>query len=227
MGEQRLGSIVGCKGIAEAGAVGDATAFAAEFLPQTGDMDIDAAVVDQSIVGPHCHHDFLTAEVVVWLLCHEAENHEFAPCEDNIFAVGGYVALAHVDGKAAGMEKEVRGGIVLWGWVRGAFQYGFYAGEDGIERERFGDVVVGTAIKACQLVVVAVAGGEEDDWGVVAGGTEVTCHVEAGHVLHHDVKEDKVERRRIGGQANEGFFCAGACGYVEPFVGEVKAKDFA
>ena len=72
----------------------------------------------------------------------------------------------------------------------GAAEEGGEAGEEDVEVEGFGEVVVRAGGEAFEDVFGAAAGGEEEDGGVVAGGAEGAGDGEAVLAGEHDVEED-------------------------------------
>src|SRR5690606_38363976 len=83
-------------------------------------------------------------------------------------------------------------GVVVRLASGGASQHGADAGDDLLEAERFGDVVVSADGQALDLVLGVVAGGEEQHGGVPAGGAHPAGDGESVHVGQHDVQHDEV-----------------------------------
>ncbi len=65
-------------------------------------------------------------------------------------------------------------------------------GDDLVEGEGLGDVVVAADGEAGDLVLRVVLRGEEQDGGGVARGTQPLGHAEPVHVGEHDVEDDQV-----------------------------------
>ena len=80
---------------------------------------------------------------------------------------------------------------VLVGLHRAA-QDGLDAGDDLVEAERLGDVVVAADGEAGDLVLGVVLRREEQDRRGVAGAAEALGDAEAVHVGQHDVEDDQV-----------------------------------
>ena len=81
----------------------------------------------------------------------------------------------------------------------GAAQQGAQAGDDLLEAERLGHVVVATGGQAGDPVLDRVLGGEEQHGDVRVGGADAAEHVDAGQVGEHDVEHDDVGVERLGG----------------------------
>ena len=76
--------------------------------------------------------------------------------------------------------------------LHGAAQDRLDAGDDLVEAERLGDVVVAAGVQARDLVLGLVLGGEEEDRRGVAGAAQPLRDAEAVHVGEHDVEDDEV-----------------------------------
>ena len=64
-------------------------------------------------------------------------------------------------------RSTVKASVVMMGVfvrIKAAAQQGAEAGEQLVESERFGDVVVGAGVQCLDLVVGTVPGGEDKDW---------------------------------------------------------------
>ena len=101
-----------------------------------------------------------------------------------------------VHGELAGADDRV---FVV---VHRAPQDGLDAGDDLVEAERLGDIVVAADREAGDLVFGVVLGREEEDRRGVAGRAEALGDAEAVHVGQHHVEDDQVgflfEHRRDG-----------------------------
>jgi hypothetical protein len=73
-----------------------------------------------------------------------------------------------------------------------------HPGQDLLERERLGDVVVGAALQAGHGVADAVAGGEDDHRDVDPGLAEPPEHGEPVHLGQSDVEDEQVELAAAG-----------------------------
>ena len=69
-------------------------------------------------------------------------------------------------------------------------------GEQLVERERLGEVVVGAGVETVDAVADRVAGGEHQDGQVVAGGAQCLGGLDAVEPRHHHVDD-----HRVGGEA--------------------------
>ena len=81
---------------------------------------------------------------------------------------------------------------VLVGLAAGAAQHGADAGDDLLEAERLGDVVVAADGEALDLVVDRVARGDEDDRQLAALLAQPPGDGEAVHVGEHHVEDAQV-----------------------------------
>ena len=71
-------------------------------------------------------------------------------------------------------------------------QHGLDACEQLQETERFGDVVVGTALEAGHLVRLLSAGGQHDDRDAVVVLPDPLAHVDAAELGQHHVEDHHV-----------------------------------
>ena len=71
-------------------------------------------------------------------------------------------------------------------------------GDDLLEGEGLGDVVVAPDGQALDLVVERVAGGEEEDRLVPLGGPQARGDLEAVDIAGHRLERDRREREDIG-----------------------------
>ena len=83
-------------------------------------------------------------------------------------------------------------------------------GQQLLQRERLGQVVVGAGVEALDPVADGVAGGEHQDGYVVAGGAQRAGGLDAVEPRHHHVHDDHVGRRprrsrqRLGAVGGQG-----------------------
>ncbi len=93
-------------------------------------------------------------------------------------------------------------------------QKGAHAGEELVEGERLGEVVVGAGIEAGDAVRDEVAHREHQDGGRIAVGAEPPAHLEAVDARHQKVEHDGVDVlgrqhvERFGSLAREPHFVA-------------------
>ncbi len=107
--------------------------------------------------------------------------------------VSSIAASAAADLVADGIELEVveaqRLAVLL---PARAAQQRAQAGEQLLERERLGQVVVGARLQARDAVADAVARGEHQDRRAVAGVAQPAADLEAVEPGHQDVEQDRV-----------------------------------
>ena len=77
-------------------------------------------------------------------------------------------------------------------------QLGAYAGEQRLDVDGLGHVVVGTGVEAEHLVVGGGLGGDEDDrqHGGLVGAAQGLADLVAAEPRHHDVEQDQVRALR-------------------------------
>ena len=80
----------------------------------------------------------------------------------------------------------------------GAAQHRAHAGDELLEAERLGDVVVAADREALDLLLGGVARGQEHDRHVVPVGAQPLHDREAVAVGEHDVEHDEVGAERLG-----------------------------
>jgi hypothetical protein len=94
-----------------------------------------------------------------------------------------------VEGEVADDEHRV---VLLLRDEHGAAHQGAQPGDDLLEAERLGDVVVAARGEAGDAVLDGVAGGEEQDRDAVVVLAHPAQHLEAVHVGQHHVERDRV-----------------------------------
>ena len=82
--------------------------------------------------------------------------------------------------------------------VAGAAQHGAHAGDELLEAERLGDVVVAADREALDLLLGGVAGGQEHDRHVVPVGAQPLHDREAVAVGEHHVEHDEIGPELLG-----------------------------
>ena len=112
---------------------------------------------------------------------------------------------------------------VLVGVAAGAAQHGADAGDDLLEAERLGDVVVAADGEALDLVVDRVARRDEDDGQLTALLAQPAGHGEAVHVGEHDVEDAEVGLVVAGDLERLGAARGG--GDVEPGVAQGRREE--
>lgn len=124
-------------------------------------------------------------------------------------------AAAHLMGIFVEFEVgEVQRGVAVFGGAPGAAEHGPDAGDDLVEAERFGDVVVPADRQALDLVVDAVAGRNEHDRHMATGVSDLAGDGEAVHVRQHDVEDHEVGMLR--GRLVQGVGTGGSGEHLEP-----------
>ena len=207
--------------VAEAGVVDYAFAGFAQLFSESRYVDIHRAVADESVVFPDPVDNLLARKMVALVLHKQKEYVVFFLCQRDRHSVDGNSLGNGVDGDGT----TDKGGLVA-GLHGRAFQDSLDACQHGGKREGLGDVVVAPRLEAIELVVLSTTGREEDHRCVVTPRTQPTNQFEARHLLHHNVKQDKVVD----------FSCPhhfeGRLGRVSPvgleaFAFEVETEDFA
>ena len=87
------------------------------------------------------------------------------------------------------------------------------AGEQLFEVERFGQVVVGSAVEGVDLVAHLVAGGEHQDGQIRAPEADALKDAVAVQPRQHNVEQDQIHRL-VGGHPQAVFAVVGADGAV-------------
>lgn len=156
----------------------------AEFFAQVGDVDVEEigegelVFVEEVFVEGGAADDFAAMEHEVF------EQGVFAGGEGNFFGVAG-------DAFGGGVELKIADSVGGAGLAGGATDEGAEAGEEFVEIEGFGEVVVGTLVEAFDAIGHGISGGEHEDGGGDAGAEsgEDLPAVESGE---HDVEDDGV-----------------------------------
>ena len=106
-------------------------------------------------------------------------------------------AAAFVDLKILGVDRQraARAHAALGGCAgdhRRAADVRLHAGHQLAHGKGLGDVVVRADLQAEDLVLLLLAGGENDDRHIVALGAQSAADVKAHHLRHHHVEQDEV-----------------------------------
>ena len=99
-----------------------------------------------------------------------------------------YLAAGQVEAQVGEGERLV--GVVLVGYD--APQQRAQPGQQLLQRERLGEVVVGAGVEALDPVTDGVAGGQHQDGYVVPGGAQRPGGLDAVEPGHHHVHHDDV-----------------------------------
>ena len=144
-----------------------------DFPAQPGDVDIYGSVGYFRLVRPNFAAQLLAREQRVGMLQEEEEYLVFFlgqrdRCVSDIHALFGWIEAQCVVLQDAG---RVFHGIIVGLAVQdgAAVEHCFDAGDDFFDRERLGDVVVGSQGESRQFVGFRVLGGQEDDGAVFDG----------------------------------------------------------
>ena len=110
-------------------------------------------------------------------------------------AAGDLVAVL-VEGEVADDDDRV---LLVGGDDRGAAHQGAQPGDDLLEAERLGDVVVAAGRETGDAVLDGVAGGEEEDRDPLVVLAHPAQHLHPVHVGEHHVERDGVGLELAGG----------------------------
>src|SRR4029079_7381516 len=162
-------------------------AIGVDLASQVGDVGLDDAGLTAEVVVPDVVEDLGLGQDPVRVEHEVAQQLELGRrhLDDAAAApdlVGVVVELEIVEG-------ERRGARLV---ATGTAQYRADTGDDLLEAERLGDVVVATHGQALDLVVDPVTRRDEDDGQVPAGLAQPPGDLEPVHVGEHDVEDDEV-----------------------------------
>ena len=161
-------------------------------------MDIDGAVEHVGFAVPYLGQDFLAREDAAGVPCQQAQYAELLGRELQRLAGCQHEFLFEVDGQGARPEQGA------FGFALRAAHHGLHAGEELVEGEGLGHVVIAPGGEAREHVAFGVFGREEDDgYGVVEHFAEVFGKLEARHAAEHHVEQDQAVVR---GEQLECFF---------------------
>jgi len=108
--------------------------------------------------------------------------------------MGGELDRIAVDADAAGarVEPDRPAGQFALGVPGGAAQQGADAGEDFLEMEGLGDIIVGAGVEPLDLVAPAIARRQDQDGHGAAGAPPRLQHGDAVQFRQADVEDDRV-----------------------------------
>ena len=100
------------------------------------------------------------------------------------------------------------------GGARGTPQHRAYAGDEGVDGEGLGDVVVAAERQPGDRVRGGVPRGQEDHRRLVAAAPQAAAHLEPVEVGQHDVEHDELRAAVLG--ASQRLAPGAGGGHVEP-----------
>src|SRR6266851_4771500 len=154
-----------------------------ELLPQVPDMNLHNTGVRVGLVPPDAFEELLAGENLA-RVAHEEE-------EEVELAGGQFQGVAATPGlPGSRVHDEVGVGQRLVTAVVTA-QHGANSGDQLVEGEWLGHVVIGTQVEGGHLVDNIVAGGQHDD-GNVLGEPQLPAHLEPVRSWQADVEQDDV-----------------------------------
>jgi hypothetical protein len=126
------------------------------------------------------------------------------------------------DGVRARIDEKIAdfdGGVT--GTLRSTAEMSADTGEEFLNAEGFGDVVVGARIEGFYFGVLLIANGEDEDGGV-GFAADGAAEVDTGYARHHEVSDDEVGVPLL--EKAEGFFGIVGGAHVVALGGERSAQ---
>jgi hypothetical protein len=157
-----------------------------DFAAEVGDVDIDEIGICGVVVTPEVIEDLGPGDDTALVAHEELEEAEFLGAEFDDAAVARCAAAAEVE------DKVFDGEFVGVPGLDAAAAECAEAGEEFLEGERLGEVVVGSGVEATDAILNAVEGGEKEDGCVDTVAPESAADFEAVDRGEHDVEDDDV-----------------------------------
>jgi hypothetical protein len=156
------------------------------FVTEKADEGFDRVFIDVGIEAPHGIQDGVAGDDAAGVAEKKFKKREFAGGE-------GQGAQGAGDLAGIGIERKIGEGEADRLRDRPAAADGADAGEQHVEGEGFGEVIVGSEIEGGNQVTVGIASGEHEDGSLVGTGTETAGDGEAIHEGKHDIEHNGVE----------------------------------
>ncbi len=159
--------------------------IALEFFAQLANEDAEILGLLCGLSAPDGGEQGAVGEDFAGVAGEEKKQVEFLGCEMNGTAGDG-------DGVGTGIDEKVanfNGAIA--GTLGRTAKMGAHAGEELLNAERLGDVVVGAGIEGLHFGVLLIAHGEDED-GCAGFAANRAGEINAGHAGHHQVGDDEV-----------------------------------
>ena len=180
-------------------------------------MDVHRAIVPHVGVAPHQVHQALPAVNMTGILHQQLDEVKLLGRQINDLPVPDGHALLRVQAQSAHRQKG--SGTLLLCAAAGTAQQGTDAGNDLPDVDGLGHVVIRTAGKAHELVLVLTAGGEHDD-GHIGKLPDLHARLGTGQHRHHQIQNNEIELPRPGFLHGSGAVIGHI--HLEPFVFQIE-----
>src|SRR6478609_4916540 len=159
-----------------------------DLLAQVGDVELDDVGLAAEVVVPHAVEDLRLGEHALRVAHEVAQQLELRCGQVDLLAAAPDLVAVLVESQVTDDEHGVGGRH----GDRRATHERSDAGDDLLEGERLGDVVVAAGGQTRDAVLDGVLGGEEEDGHVAVVGTHAPEHLEPVEVGKHHVEHDRV-----------------------------------
>src|SRR5262249_52812851 len=148
-----------------------------------GDVGLDDSGVTPEVVVPHVVEDLHLREHPVRVPHEVPQQLELGRGQLDLLAAPPHLVAVLVQFQVGELQPRRR----LAAIAAGAPQHRPDPGDDLLQAERLGDVVVAAEGQAADLVLGGVPGGQEDHGDLGAAAAQSSYYVEAVHIGQHDV----------------------------------------
>ncbi|MBG9885105.1 hypothetical protein ABE10_00595 [Bacillus toyonensis] len=157
-----------------------------DLAPEIGDVALHDARVAVEVVLPDVIEDLRLRQHAVRVEHQVAQELELGRAQLDRRRADEDVVRVLIHGQLAGADDRLLVGL------HRAAQDRLGAGDDLVEAEGLGDVVVAAGVEPLDLVLRVVLRGEEEDRSGEAGAPKALGDAEPVHVGEHDVEDDEV-----------------------------------
>jgi hypothetical protein len=162
---------------------------------QVGDVQLDDVGLPAEVVRPHAVQDLRLAQHAARIAHEEPQQLELGGGEVDAVAAPGDLVAVLVEGEVADDQDGV--GAPVGG--AGAADQSAQPGDDLLQAERLGDVVVPAGGQPGDAVLDRVLGGQEQHRHVRQVAAQPPQHAQTVHVRQHHVQHDGVGPELAGG----------------------------
>jgi hypothetical protein len=156
-----------------------------DFFSEALHVDIDEVATGVEVVVPDLFIDLDAGEDAAGGAHEEFEEGEFAGGEVDGLGAAFDLAIEQVEVEVLDLED-------IHGVAGGTSGNGVDAGDEFLDKEWFGEVVIGTEVESFETFVEFAAGGEEDDGDGHALFAEAAKDAESIAAGEHDIEDDGI-----------------------------------
>src|SRR5579872_1071502 len=184
-------------------------AMSFELLTQMTNVDFQHMGVNVGMIAPDALQNLFPTKDLSWVAHEEQQERVFLSRQFDQVSVSVYFSGRLIE-LQVGIYQGFTSGLVTT-------QHGPNAGDQFVEGERFGDVVIGTQVQRIHLIRHLVTRREHNDGDIVLE-SQAAAHLEAIEAGHGDIQQDDMWFVLFG--CGETGFSIHRGIYFEPLIGK-------